>query len=313
MEDYFEYPNVVGFGRGLRTIGGVLQSDPVTVVLVQEKLSVMMLGRDNLLPPDVDVLEVGVIRALSIHRQRVRPAPGGVSIGHFNITAGTLGTRVFDGPIRLILSNNHVLAMSNDASKGDAIYQPGPIDGGTAADLIAQLERFVPINFGDGGGGSGLADALASIGNVILGIFGISCQLIADCSDGGVINLVDAALALPLDDADLSDDILGIGPVQGTMPARLGMEVRKFGRTTALTQGVVQVIDAVVNVSYGDGKSATFDQQIITSAMSQGGDSGSLLVHGSENKAVGLLFAGSDQATIHNSIGNVLAELQVTI
>jgi hypothetical protein len=39
--------------------------------------------------------------------------------------------------------------------------------------------------------------------------------------------------------------------------------------------------------------------------MSQGGDSGSLLVDGEGDKAVGLLFAGSDEVTIHNPIGFV--------
>ena len=49
---------------------------------------------------------------------------------------------------RLILSNNHVLANSNDAQVGDTVVQPGSIDGGHAvSDKIAELERFVPIEF----------------------------------------------------------------------------------------------------------------------------------------------------------------------
>ncbi len=47
--------------------------------------------------------------------------------------------------------------------------------------------------------------------------------------------------------------------------------------------------------------------------MSQGGDSGSLLVGGDPAKAVGLLFAGSNQATIHNPIDEVLSCLEIEI
>ena len=62
------------------------------------------------------------------------------------------------------------------------------------------------------------------------------------------------------------------------------------------------MLNATVNVSYGVGQVARFENQIVTTAMSQGGDSGSLLVAGDALHAVGLLFAGSEQATIHNPI-----------
>ena len=67
---------------------------------------------------------------------------GGVSIGHYAITAGTPGAFVKDKTTAetLILSNNHVMANSNDASIGDAILQPGPADGGKSPqDRIAAL------------------------------------------------------------------------------------------------------------------------------------------------------------------------------
>ncbi|NIU63493.1 MAG: hypothetical protein GWN66_23410, partial [Pseudomonas stutzeri] len=84
-----------------------------------------------------DVQETGVIRALQDHTAKWRPAPGGVSIGHVDITAGTLGCLVVRGDHIYILSNNHVLANSNEAEPGDAILQPGPHDGGTMDDQIA--------------------------------------------------------------------------------------------------------------------------------------------------------------------------------
>ena len=53
-----------------------------------------------------------------------RPVPIGVSTGHFNITAGTIGCRVTDGINVYALSNNHVFANSNNAFLGDNILQP---------------------------------------------------------------------------------------------------------------------------------------------------------------------------------------------
>jgi hypothetical protein len=47
--------------------------------------------------------------------------------------------------------------------------------------------------------------------------------------------------------------------------------------------------------------------------MSQGGDSGSLVVAGDSQNAVGLLFAGSAQSTIFNPIQAVLDCLELEI
>jgi len=124
---------------------------------------------------------------------------------------------------------------------------------------------------------------------------------------------VDAAVARPVNDAEILDEILEIGVVQGTTPAVLGMPVRKSGRTTAFTTGEILVLDATVSVSYGAGRTASFENQIVTTPMSQGGDSGSLLVDGNSLQAVGLLFAGSEQSTIHSPIQAVLDSLEIDI
>ena len=312
----FELSNVVGYGSGFKNVAGQLTEDYALVVMVNEKLSEPVLSSEDVVPSEfngqqTDVIQVGNLRAL--RTSRFRPAPGGVSIGHVDITAGTFGAVVRDveSGSRLILSNNHVLANSNNAKLGDAIYQPGPVDGGTASDHIADLYDYVPINFGGLAGSSSIADILAVVGNFILSLSGDRCYLNVECPE--VANLVDAALARPLEDSDVLDEILDIGVVSGTKLPLLGASVRKSGRTTGLTSGTIQLVNAVVNVSYGGGRTARFEEQIITTNISQGGDSGSLLVDGEENVAVGLLFAGSSEVTIHGEIGNVLKLLDVTI
>ena len=77
-----------------------------------------------------------------------------------------------------------------------------------------------------------------------------------------------------------------------------GEIVQKTGRTTNYTTGKVTSINATVNVNYGGGRVAKFCRQILTTNMSAGGDSGSLLCDLNEN-AVGLLFAGSSSVTVH--------------
>jgi hypothetical protein len=314
-------PNVVGVGIGAREVAGQVTGETCIVVLVREKLPLAGLDPESVIPKAVagvqtDVVQVGELRALQSPTDRWRPAPGGVSIGHYRITAGTFGCVVRDrnSGARLVLSNNHVLADSNDAAIGDPILQPGPADGGSVdRDRIGQLERFCPIEFSVDEPTCGLASAYASLGNALAELFGANHWLSVYRADPQAVNLVDAAVARPDADSDILDRILEIGEVSGTVPATLGMGVRKSGRTTGFTTGEITVIDATVNVSYGSGRIATFENQLVSGPMSQGGDSGSLLVAADSLQAVGLLFAGSDQATIYNPIQAVLDCLEVSL
>ncbi len=73
------------------------------------------------------------------------------------------------------------------------------------------------------------------------------------------------------------------------------------------------MLDATVTVNYGDERTATFEHQIVSTPMSDGGDSGSLLVASQTKQAVGLLFAGSSQATLFNPIQAVLKALKIDL
>jgi len=314
MFELFEYPNVVGFGKGEKVIGGNKTGIPTTTVLVTRKLPKDALRKQDLLPMEVgglpvDVIEVGIIKALKERTDVWRPAPPGVSLGHFAITAGTFGAVVRRNGEPFLLSNNHVLANENNALIGDDILQPGKYDGGIEA--IATLEDFVPIDFGDGQDGNPtcpIASGVAGIANAIAKLFGSSHQLEVKKRAGGQ-NVVDAAIARPVKLEWITAEILEIGLVQGVAHAGLGGTVKKSGRTTGLTTSSVQVVDATVQVQY-DEAVATFTKQIVAGPMSQGGDSGSLVVN-SSNQAVGLLFAGSDQVTIFNDIYEVMSSLGI--
>ena len=314
-------PNVVGVGLGFKERGGSTGEELSIVALVRQKVPRLALSTEALVPKTLDgvltdVRQVGDLRALQGRTGRHRPAPGGVSVGHFRVTAGTLGcvVRERSGGERLILSNNHVLANSNEAQPGDLVLQPGAIDGGRVeSDVIARLKRFQPISFSVEPPTCSIAIGIVRIGNLLAKLIGSSHRLETYRYDAQAVNRVDAAVAAPLNEQDIRDEILDIGVVAGTTPARLGMSVRKSGRTTGFTSGMINVIDTTVTVSYGADRKARFEGQLVSGPMSKPGDSGSLLVAGDSLLAVGLLFAGSDQATIFNPIQDVLDALQVVI
>lgn len=310
--------NVVGVGIGKKIVGGKQTEQDCITIMVSEKVPIQALSKADIIPQKIedivtDVVQVGTLRAFAKRTDRWRPAPGGISIGHYKITAGTLGAIVKDKQTgkRVILSNNHVLANSNDATQGDNILQPGPFDGGNPTeDVIAQLHRFVPITFASAPPVCGMAKIVVAFCNLVAKLIGSShqFQVIKMSTE---TNMVDAALALPLSDDLVLDEILEIGEVsEWTEDVQIGTAVKKSGRTTELTQDSIQILDATVNVQYGEGKLATFSGQIVAGPMSQGGDSGSLVVD-LQNRAVGLLFAGSDQSTIFNPIKDVVSLLDI--
>lgn len=305
--------NVNGVALGNRVKNDTESDEPVISVYVTQKLDPDLLDEKNAVPKKLkgvatDVVDVGDIFAGGIPdvaldqppvggsespsvqtlRRRVRPVKGGYSVGHFQITAGTIGTCCYDlqpfpgiPPTYYILSNNHVLANSNNAQIGDPILQPGPIDGGTVArDTVARLSRFVPIRFIDG--------------------------------DNRPCNFVDAAVAAA-DFEDLNREIHWVGYVNRMyMAPKVDDIVKKCGRTTNFTTGRITGVNATVDVNFGGGRVARFCRQITTTRMSAGGDSGSVVVN-LDNDGVGLLFAGSSAMTILNHLIFVQSLLRIRI
>jgi hypothetical protein len=312
--------NVVGIGAGVKWTNGEPTGEPAVIFMVTHKVAKDRLSKHDLLPTKLqnlrtDVLAVGQLFAgggwmtsqagVQTLTKRLRPVEGGYSVGHVRITAGTIATCVYDllpgastNPDRpvhgtgipsryYILSNNHVLANTNDASPGDPILQPGPFDGGTLpADRIATLSRFVPI------------------------------QLTPAVPLGLQNNFVDCAVAEG-EFHDLDREIYWGGYVRGwrrreEVLRMVGQTVKKTGRTTNFTTGRITAVNATVDVNFGGGRIGRMKDQIITTNMSAGGDSGSLVMT-LDNVAIGLLFAGSTQATILNQIELVRTLLRVEV
>ena len=243
----------------------------------------------------------GRIMAFSDPTLKLRPAPVGYSVGHPAITAGTIGARVVNPSLNVfLLSNNHVLANSNGANLGDPILQPGPFDGGTAADQIGTLFAFKPIDFA---GGANTIDAAIGSTNITVLNNGTPTDDGYGIPNGQIWN-------------DANSD--GVFDNKNTL---LNLPVQKYGRTTKLTHGAITGINATLNICYEVlfifcVKQATFVDQVVIEpgAFSGGGDSGSLIVTDDLNlNPVGLLFAGSETQTIANRIDLVLNYFGVRI
>jgi len=300
--------NAVAVGVGYKIAGNVQTDEPAVIVSVKQKMATAQLAEADLVPKTVgdvktDVIETGEIVAFQDPRQKMRPARPGVSIGHFAITAGTFGCLVRKGGETFILSNNHVLANSNNAQVGDAIWQPGAADGGSSADQIGTLAEFIPIAF------DGTPPIPGGCLPQLLALLGIKPSAPMQNEPGN--NKVDCALARPTTPDLVTPDILNIGVPIGAGTATLGTQLQKSGRTTGYTTGSVLQIDVTVSVNYG-GPIATFTGQLMAGAMSQGGDSGSAVLD-MNKRVVGLLFAGSATTTILNPIQFVLDMLSVEI
>lgn len=286
-EHLMAIPGVVGTGVGIG-------SDGMPVIKIYTRRGRVPELPGNLSGIPVKVEAIGMVVALASNgydptARYARPVPIGISTGHPDISAGTIGARVKDEAGGLYaLSNNHVYADANLAKKWDRVVQPGSYDGGSLPeDEIGRLADFIEIDF-----------------------------------DGGN-NIVDAAIALT--DSSLLDTSTvaeGYGPPNmATRTAYIDQAVQKCGRTTGCTSGYVSEISVTLNVCYEGtifvcSKYARFVDQIGISpgTFSSSGDSGALIVSNDEARnPVALLFAGSSSLTFGNPIDAVLSSLNVTV
>ena len=217
-----------------------------------------------------------------------RPLVIGCSIGHVQTTAGTIGliARHRKTGRTVVLSNSHVLAQAGLARLGDAVTQPGRLDGGGADDHVAALLDFVPMK-----------------------------------AEGA--NFVDAAIAV-VDDRIPFDvaSVPGIGAVTVVdgEPILPGQKVMKVGRSSALTEGEIMVTELDdIAVDYADIGTVVFDDQIEIKGLpgkpfSRDGDSGSLVVN-AQKRAIGLLFAGNpfEQGGAGLSFANPLPKVMTAL
>lgn len=223
----------------------------------------------------VQLKESGRIRMLSLlqiprtlaRTSRLRPAVGGISVGSPDISAGTLGCKVYDARTRegLLLTNNHVVGQDwgdrYDASIGKHCLQPGPYDGGVDDnDNIAELLRWKRVELPP------------------------------------ATNPIDASVSRPVSPEILSDEVIDLGVPGYAVEPTIGILGTKSGRTSGTSESYIESVGATVDVE-GWGVCRFADQIIFRPGFADGGDSGSLVVDANGN-CLGLVFAGSEEITV---------------
>ena len=235
-----------------------------------------------------DVIELGRVIP-ELFTERVRPAMPGSGLGHTAVTVGTFGCVVRkkgDATGLYVLSNAHVLANEGIASPGDGILQPGVLDGGSyEGDAIARLTDFVPFEF----------------------------------TEASFPNLVDAAIARVRRRTWVGPKlrILDIVPAGVSRTVRRGMHIKKVGRTTDFTTGVIADVHLRLALKYhrptGSGRGRVgFRDQVLCTRYSAAGDSGSVILNNND-KIVGLHFAGATSGSVFNRITHVLQLLDIEV
>ncbi len=260
--------------------------------VVKKERDKRKIPRDQLIPEMIDsyptdVLEFEELRAPEPLRQKIplgvdrrkkqRPFPGGVSGGNMEITAGTYAAEFIKDGRPVLFTNAHVGAADpfRDVSKQEVRnIQQGAYDGGSIKEnYVGRMIHMVLLE-----------------------------------EDYPAFN--DACL-VELEPGDvMKPSILEVGEIDGFFPGdqiRVGDEVWKSGRTTGLTKGYVTAVGASAKVGYGK-RRVLHKYCVVTTDMSDGGDSGSLMLVKRDSKWLiwGYLFAGSSQATVCHTIDNVV-------
>ena len=215
--------------------------------------------------------------------------------------SGTLGSLVQRAGIFYILSNNHVLARSNQAKTGELITQPGLVDNHCIpATPVANLSQFVALPEGGTSTSPKTGTVDAAIAQIVSG---------AVNTDGSILELGTASSTPNLPNP--------APPASTTVAPALSMAVAKVGRSSGLTCSTIGNINALIDISYSTSCSGgttfyvQYDNQIVIDGgtFSAAGDSGSLVVNSKTAQPVGLLYGGNGTTTVANPIGTVLKAL----
>ncbi|MER6949625.1 hypothetical protein ABT294_36995 [Nonomuraea sp. NPDC000554] len=315
--------NCVGFAIGFRERGGVRSDEPVVTVMVAKKRPEGFVSGRRLLPRTVtvdgvehavDVVETGVIRAgratldppvrtLAARSitERMRPARQGCGVANLRQVGnwvGTFGCVVRDRTDQslCILSNSHVLARGGMAESDgkvipEEIVQPGTLDNGGAADVIAKLKRFVPFggskdqpNETDAAIAQVLDSSLVSVSQVARDLMAppsAAHPAIGLCFAGSDQTGVGFVVRIAPTLSGLNVEMLSPG---STAEVDIDDHIEKVGRTTGYTSSKVFAINAVVRISMEEPKEDFWFRCIATRGFLWAGDSGSLVCRGGDGK-----------------------------
>lgn len=295
---------VTGVDIGPKYVNGEKTDEIVIRVYVAEKKGV---AKYDAIPREIQGIKTDVIEAkfessvLEVASQLTQlgkadlnscnPLVGGISIG----PGRTINRRLYFGTLGAIVEDN------NPPYNLYALSNFHVLCAGNTSKLKNEIVQPSLLD-----GGEYPAD---TFGAVLRSSFGGK----VDCAIASIRNRSAAAV------------IQNIGNIRGTRKATLQMPVCKQGRSSGLTYGIVDGINATVKISYGGviGDRILTDQIAIVpdpkknAVWSEAGDSGSAIAYIENNwiYVVGLHVSGNSQGTraTANPIGAVEAALNVSV
>lgn len=281
---------IQGLGIARRITAGVPQRERVLKVYVERKLPRAGLGK-ALIPTQVtipslgvsvpvDVEAIGRIRAQNFQRHE-RPLFRGLSIGlKEGEGGGTLGCFVRkrgDTDAVYLLSNAHVLQGSGGTGTDAEVFQPAVDFGGTGNNhVVADFTETVPIYF----------------------------------DDDRFVNRVDAGIARLRPGVAVKPSLTR----GATGRFSEGTDVTLMGASSGRAVGKIKTPHFEATVKYANpARWANFRSQVLCTGFTSDGDSGSIVLHGRNNKVLGLLVAGGPGGSVFTPIQFVLDELGIDL
>lgn len=300
-DEFLSRPGVIGVDIGEKVTGGRPTGRAAIVVYVCAKGPL----HPQQIPSEVGGVPTDVVaESIVLHRARVTRTTEPVVAERHPVLRGGIGI----GPARSVrvvppevpVAGEYVIAgtlgafvVTNDSARkvlGLTTFHVGCVD-----DSWSVGDEFVHPSRVDGGVPG--ADQVAVLDRAALA--GSVC-----------------AAGLRMGARPIRAEVLDVGAITGSAEAVVGSTVRKRGRTTGLTYGVITSTDATLRLDFGDGLGVRTlrDQVRVHSSERFGGhgDSGAVLVD-ADNRVVGLYVAGSGQAGYANPVGPVLRQLDVEL
>lgn len=273
-------PGVKTLAVGLKVTNGKRSHDIVLRVGVEKKRPMSELSPQEKLPEQIDGIDVDVFEwgnvTMTSDTARYRPLVGGVQI-----TNGTGG----NGTLACLARRN----VEND---------------------VVMLSNFHVMFSGKSDTATGIEIAQP----------GFSCCCccragkIGEVVGGSLGGTIDACIATISDDIVPLQEVAELGGIRGTDAAVVDDVVRKRGRTSGVTTGVVSMVG--IDARNDDGE--ILNDQIIIDPDEPGnefqveGDSGAALLD-EDNNVIGLLWGRAGNAGVACQIANVESALNITI
>ncbi|MEU4802307.1 hypothetical protein [Actinosynnema sp. NPDC023587] len=296
-DDFLSRPGVAGVDIGHKAVGGRCTGVPSIVVYVRRKGNAAQFT----IPPEVLGIPTDVVEDTFFPHHTLASPEGVSGAERHELLVGGIGV----GPSRA------VRFVPPDVAEADDYLVAGTLGALVTPRVKRRTMALTSFHIACVDDAWAVGDPMVHPSRVDGGHpYRDRIGVLARAALSGAVDAAAILLTTPRSRAEVA----GIGLVAGQGEARVGQHVRKRGRTTALTGGVVASTDASITLDFGAGLGVRTlrDQIRVEGPFADHGDSGAVLLD-DENRVVGLHCAGSRHRGFANPIADVLDQLDVDL